>query len=372
MLSAELVSILKREHLDFITGVPCSYLGDLLSYLTINPNTLQHITATSEGEAVGIAAGYYLATKRIPVIYMQNSGLGNAINPLTSLMDREVYSIPSLLFISWRGEPGYKDEPQHIKMGKVMLKILDSLEIPYEFASEDAEVTASLIHKLKVLAKKNQKSVALILRSSTIKKVLPKVSDPLRLDFMLREEILRVLLQKVGNCPIITTTGKTSREVFEIRDQLNQSHKQDFLTVGSMGCASGIAFGISMQSKKMVYVIDGDGALLMKLGTTATIGFYQPNNYIHIIIDNGSYESTGAQPSVSSVLKWRSLFSGVGYKQIKIITSRSQLKDLSLSALKSPAAVIIYSRPGSRKDLGRPTTTPVENKLNFMNFLQNG
>jgi len=372
MLSAELVSIFKEEHLDFITGVPCSYLGDLLSYLTINPNTLQHITATSEGEAVGIAAGYYLATKEIPIIYMQNSGLGNAINPLTSLMDKEVYSIPALLLISWRGEPGYKDEPQHIKIGRIMLQILDSLEIPYEFASEETEVTTSLIHKLKALANKNQKPVALILRSSTLKKVLPKVDDPHKLNFMVREEILRILLQKVGDSPIVTTTGKTSREVFEIREQLNQSHKRDFLTVGSMGCASGIAFGISMQSKKKVYVIDGDGALLMKLGTTATVGFYQPKNYVQIIIDNGSYESTGAQPSVSSVLKWRSLFLGVGYKQVKIITSRTQLENLLLSTLKCPAAVIIYSKPGSRKDLGRPTTTPVENKLNFMNFLLNG
>ena len=371
MLSVELISILEKEHLNFITGVPCSYLGDLLSYLTVSTGNVQHIVATSEGEAIGIAAGYHLATNKVPIIYMQNSGLGNAINPLTSLMDREVYSIPSLLFISWRGEPGYKDEPQHIKMGKVLLRLLDSLEVPYEFASENATETALLIHRLKVLARKNQKPVALILRSSVIKKSLTKVDDPKKQDLLLREEILRVLLPKIGNSPVITTTGKTSREVFEIREKLNQSHKNDFLTVGSMGCASGIAFGISTQFKNKVYVIDGDGALLMKLGTIATVGFYQPRNYVQIIIDNGSYESTGAQPSVSSALAWQFLFKGVGYKQIEIITSRTQLENLSISNLKSPAAVIVYSKPGSRNNLGRPTTNPLENKLNFMKFLLN-
>lgn len=366
----DIINVLIKEELTFITGVSCSYLKHLLAYINTQQSPLQHIIATSEGEAIGIASGYHLATQRVPIIYLQNSGFGNTVNPLTSLMDKEVYSIPAILFLTWRGEPGTKDEPQHKKMGRVMLDLLKDLEIPYEFASSDIHITAKAVTELKTLALQKQKPVALIFRSKLIKKPDfnwdPVFSDSL---FMKREQILEILLPKIGEHPIVTTTGKTSREVFELREKHHQGHKLDFLTVGSMGCASGIGFGIALQTKKKVFVIDGDGAVLMKMGTLATIGYYKPKNLIHIIIDNGAYESTGGQPTVSTALNWKRLFKSVGYKEVIVVKTKQQLGKLRFSNKDCPLGIIIYSQPGSRSDLGRPTSSPIENKREFMKFL---
>ncbi len=363
--------LLGQEQLTFLTGVPCSYLKHFLAYLHSQPTALQHVMATSEGEAVGIAAGYHLATNNIPVIYLQNSGFGNTVNPLTSLMDREVYSIPALLFLSWRGEPGIKDEPQHKKMGRIMLDLLQDLEIPYEFASSAIQDTAVTLRKLKALATQEQKPVALIFRSTHIEK--PDCfcdPTPTNASLMTREQILEMLLPKIGECPLVTTTGKTSREVFELREKFQQPHHYDFLTVGSMGCAASIGLGIALQTKEKVVVIDGDGAVLMKMGTLATIGYYKPNHFIHVIIDNGAYESTGEQPTVSTSVNWKQVLTGAGYAEVKIITTRQQLEALRLEQASGyPYGIVIAAQPGSRANLGRPTTSPVENKRAFMNFL---
>lgn len=369
MTTNELVAALRKEDLTFFTGVPCSYLGNLLVCLNSDSRPLSHTMACSEGEAVGIAAGYHLATQHVPIVYLQNSGLGNAVNPLTSLMDTEVYGIPCILFLSWRGEPGTIDEPQHKKMGRIMLDLLDDMEIPYQFASNDIAETAKILHQLKRTAIKKQKPVALIFRPNLIDK--PSVSSdsvsPVKL--MKREEILRLLLPKIGNSPVVSTTGKTSRELFELREQNNQSHKYDFLTVGSMGCASGIGLGIAQQTTKKVFVVDGDGAALMKLGTLATIGHYQPKNLVHIVIDNGAYESTGSQPTASTAVNWRQIFTSAGYQKVIAIRTEKELAALEFTSLKGPCAVIVYSQTGSRPDLGRPTTTPRQNKDSFMHFL---
>ena len=371
MIASELTALLSRESLTFLTGVPCSYLGSLLSNINHHPRTLKHIIAASEGEAIGIASGYHLATGKVPVVYLQNSGLGNAVNPLTSLMDTEVYSIPCILFLSWRGEPGITDEPQHKKMGRIMLDLLDDMGIPYLFADNDIEKTKTILRKLKRTATDNQKPVALIFRSDVIDKS-PDTSaqDTQTSSLMKREEILDILLPKIGTAPIISTTGKTSRELFELRTRYGQSHQYDFLTVGSMGCASGIGLGVAQHTSKQVFVIDGDGAALMKLGTLATIGHYQPKNLVHIIIDNGAHESTGGQPTVSPSLQWPQIFTGVGYAAVQEIQTREQLISLDLSSIECPCAIIIKSQTGSRKDLGRPTTTPQENKSDFMTFLK--
>lgn len=371
MKAENLVSILNKEKLLFLTGVPCSFLKYLLEYINTQPTSIQHIIATSEGEAVGIAAGYHLATNNIPIIYLQNSGFGNTVNPLTSLMDKEVYSIPAILFLTWRGEPGIKDEPQHKKMGRIMLDLLRNLEIPYEFASSDINETALKVRSLKKKAMSQQKTVALIFKSNLFEKSGCKLDCvESNSEFLTREQILENLLQKIGEQPIITTTGKTSREVFELRERLNQSHKSDFLTVGSMGCASGIAFSVALQTNKKVFVIDGDGAVLMKMGTLVTIGYYKPKNFIHIIIDNGAYESTGNQPTASKALNWRHLLGNVGYKSVVVIKTMSQLNYLSFENNLCPFAIVVYSKSGSRNDLGRPTSRPIENKKDFMEFLK--
>lgn len=369
MKATELVNTLVKEDLLFLTGVPCSYLKNFLSFINSEKTPFKHIIAASEGESIGIATGYHLATNKVPIIYLQNSGFGNTVNPLTSLMDEKVYSIPAILFLTWRGEPRITDEPQHKKMGAIMIDLLDVLGIPYRFASPKLSETTKSLYALKKLAIKEQKPVALIFRDNLIEgedfKNIKRPSSLLK-----REEILNILLPKIGNNPIVATTGKTSREIFELRETRKESHKFDFLTVGSMGCASGIALGISVQTKNKVFIIDGDGAVLMKMGTLATIGYYGSQaKLIHIIIDNSSHETTGGQPTASTILNWKQLLKAVGYKKVTIIKSEKQLTRLKFESKIFPAAFVIYSKPGSRINLGRPTKTPIHNKLKFMQFI---
>lgn len=369
MKAEDFLSILVQKDLLFLTGVPCSYLKSFLSLINSKKTPLQHIIASSEGEAVSIAAGYHLATNKLPIVYLQNSGFGNTVNPLTSLMDEKVYSIPAILFLTWRGEPSIGDEPQHNKMGAIMLDLLEVLGIPYRFASHGSHETAKSINELKEIAIREQKPVALILRHNLIEKANLKVSKS-DSSLMKREYILSKLLIKIGNFPIVATTGKTSREIFEIREAYKQSHKFDFLTVGSMGCASGIGLGLATQITNKVFIIDGDGAVLMKMGTLATIGHYGSQaKLVHIIIDNSSYETTGGQPTASSTINWKKLLNSVGYKKVTIIKTKKQLIKLEFGEKKFPAGIVIYSKPGARANLGRPTSTPVHNKKEFMKFL---
>lgn len=361
----ELFSSLSQKDLNFYSGVPCSVFKDLI--ICLNRNTkVQHLRATSEGEAISLAVGYHLATKKIPIVYMQNSGLGNAVNPLTSLADREVYSIPMLLFISWRGEPGIKDEPQHIKMGRVMLNLLDVLEIPYLIVDPDKIKTQ--VDSLLKIAKNQQRPVALIFKEGQIDKV--SGIKPSEESGFTREEALEILLTKIGHGLVVSTTGKTSREVFEIRERRHQGHQQDFLMVGSMGCALSTGLSISLNTNKKTFVIDGDGAILMKMGTIATVGSYAPKRFVHILIDNGAYESTGGQCTSSSIVNWKKLFQAVGYQSIISINSKTKLSKLNFSGLESPSAIIVKVVPGSRKDLGRPTTTPIQNRDGFMSLVK--
>ncbi|OGH84501.1 MAG: phosphonopyruvate decarboxylase [Candidatus Magasanikbacteria bacterium RIFOXYA2_FULL_44_8] len=371
MQGSELVEILRQNKLLFLTGVPCSYLKNFLNCVADDGSGdgVRHVKATSEGEAIGIAAGYHLATGRTPVVYMQNSGLGNAINPLTSLMDRVVYSMPAILFVTWRGEPGHPDEPQHKKMGEVTIELLKILGIPYEFADQDVEKTKSAITKLMNIATQKSQPVALIFKSGLFEKTDRPVLKT-RSGLTCREQILELLLEKIGACPVVATTGKTSREIFEIRSKNNQSHQSDFLTVGSMGCAAGIALGVALQTKDKIFIIDGDGAVLMKMGTLATVGYYQPKNLVHIIIDNGAYESTGGQLTVSATLRWGQLLKSVGYKKVLIVKTKKQLAALDFERPDGPMGVVISSAVGSRPDLGRPSVSPVANKNEFMKFIQ--
>lgn len=360
----KLFSLLSKNDLNFYTGVPCSIYKDLIICLNLNKK-VQHIRASSEGEAIGLAAGYYLSTKKVPIVYMQNSGLGNAINPLTSLADKEVYSIPMLLFISWRGEPGVKDEPQHIKMGRILLPLLDVLEVPYLILNpgQVGKQIISLVNK----AKKQQRPVALIFKEGQIIKLEGQEEE--LSSSLTREQVLEVLLEKIGRNIVVSTTGKTSREIFEIREKHHQGHQQDFLMVGSMGCALSTGLSIKLNTKKKVFVIDGDGAVLMKMGTLATVGSYAPKNFIHIIIDNGAYESTGGQCTSSTTVNWRELVKSVGYRQVVLVNSLASLKKLDPAKLRSPAAIIIKVIPGSRKNLGRPTTSPLQNRAAFMDYI---
>lgn len=366
LTDTELFNAVQGSGLEFVTGVPCSVFKDFLIYLNEHGEIMRHVGATSEGEAVGIAAGYHVATGKVPLIYLQNSGLGNAVNPLTSLMDTEVYGIPALLFVSWRGEPGVKDEPQHKKMGRVMRNLLEVLEIPHEIVGDDPTKLVAQISRLATRAAVENRPVALVFPLHVMAKGAPELPPSGALS---REQALTVLLGKIGSQPVIGTTGKTSREIFEIRTQLGQTHETDFLTVGSMGCSSAIALGAALSSTKNIFLMDGDGALLMKMGTLATIGFYQPKNLTHIVLDNGAYESTGSQPTSSTVLDWQKLFESVGYQDVRFIETREALLELECAAGAGPCAIVVKVATGSRSDLGRPTETPVESKNNFMRFV---
>jgi len=365
MITAEeLTKILSNDQVNFFTGVPCSIFKDFLNCL-LTKKTLQHLRASSEGEAIGLATGYYLATGKVPLVYMQNSGLGNAVNPLTSLADPVIYSIPMLLFVSWRGEPDIKDEPQHQKMGKIMLDLLKVLEIPYQIF--DPVQAKKQITNLLSIAKNKQQPVALVFKEGQI---ASDAKPGQSAEGMTREEALKVILKKTGPGLIVSTTGKTSREIFEIREQSKQGHGRDFLLVGSMGCASSVALGLNLNTRKRVFCVDGDGAVLMKMGTLATIGSAAPEKFVHIVIDNQAYESTGNQATSSGILNWQKLFQAVGYKTVVLINNKSKLEKLDFKTLISPAAVIVKVIPKSRKDLGRPTTTPLQNRDAFMDYVR--
>ncbi len=372
MKSNRLISIFAKEGLNFITGVPCSIFKDLLIYVN-NTNRISHIPATSEGEACAIASGYYLSTKKIPIVYMQNSGLGNSVNPLTSLMDKVVYSIPALLLVSWRGEPGEKDEPQHLKMGKITLKLLNTLDIPYAVLSPNETEIEKEIKKAKQYFKKNNSPYALVVKKGIIESRQNKKEEK-NIYSLTREQAIKIIIDNLkGNEAIVSTTGKTSRELFEYREAKKQGHQTDFYTVGSMGCSAGIALGIALNKpKKRIFIFDGDGAALMKMGTLATIGHFLPKNLFHIIFDNNAHDSTGGQKTVSNSVDFSKIALTCGYKSAKTVSTQKELTGFikTLKLQKQPSMLVIKVKKGARKDLGRPTTTPQENKSAFMKFLK--
>jgi len=362
---------LKEGGLNFFTGVPDSTFKDFIRFINFKAAG-SHIIASGEGEAMGIAAGHYLATSEFPVVYMQNSGLGNAVDPLTSLLDEAVYSIPCLLLVGWRGEPGVKDEPQHKKMGKITLNLLETLGIPYEVCPGEEKGAAECISKAKKHLLEKSSPFAIVFRNDLFEKFdAEKEKEPC---FEMNREaaIKRVTGLMEGNEAIVATTGKASRELFEHMAGLGRGHEANFYTVGSMGCAAGIAFGIAKEKPgKRVFVFDGDGAVLMKMGTIATIGHYKPKNLFHLVFDNQCHDSTGGQPTVSGTTDFAKVALGCGYRWAKVISRESELNAAFSEMLskQGPAMLVIKTAKGARKGLGRPTTTPKENKEGFMRFL---
>ena len=358
---------------DFYTGVPDSQLKPLCNYLMdkYGIDYKHHIIAANEGNCVGLAAGYYLATKQIPVVYLQNSGLGNIINPVASLLNDKVYAIPVIFIVGWRGEPNVKDEPQHIYQGAVTEQLLKDMDIEYFVITP--ETTDKEIEQVMVKFKENMnkgKSVAFVVKKGALsfdKKINYKNSYT-----MVREEIIKHIVKVSGESPIISTTGKTSRELFEIREGNKESHKYDFLTVGSMGHSSSIALSIALQKKNTkVYCIDGDGAAIMHLGAMAVIGTAKPENLIHIVINNEAHESVGGLPTVANSVNISDIAKDCGYEYVATIDDYETLDKelLKCKDFKGLSFIEIKSAIGSRDNLGRPTTTPIENRDNFMQML---
>ncbi|WP_207739283.1 phosphonopyruvate decarboxylase [Harryflintia acetispora] len=356
----------------FFVGVPDSQLQALCNYLYDTYGTgVNHIIAANEGNCTAIAAGYHLATGKVPMVYMQNSGIGNALNPIVSLLNPKVYGIPCIFVVGWRGEPGVRDEPQHVYQGEITISLLKEIGIPSIVLEENTseKTFAEQFADLKP-ALSNGNSVAIVIKKAVLhyeKSVLYKNDYT-----FCREEALKRIACVCANDVIVSTTGKTSRELWELRENMGSGHERDFLTVGSMGHASSIALGLALHTpNKRVWCIDGDGALLMHMGSMAVIGQYSPHNLIHIVINNGAHESVGGMPTVAAPLHLDEIASSMGYSYAVSTDSSAGLDRILKEVVQREELrfVEIKAAIASRKDLGRPTIPPSENKSNFMAFI---
>lgn len=363
---------LREKGVDCFAGVPDSLLKNICAYITDHFDAAHNIIAANEGAAVGLAAGHYLATGQPACVYMQNSGEGNIINPLASLTDQEVYNIPVLLLIGWRGRPGVHDEPQHVKQGKVTTGLLNVMGVNYEVLSKEEDKAAKQIDKAaKALA--NKEVFALVIEKDTFEDY--KLQNVEMNDLtMSREEAIQTVAAALGekDC-IVSTTGMISRELFEYRAAMNQSHERDFLTVGSMGHASQIALGIALaQPERRVWCFDGDGAAIMHMGSMAIVANKAPKNYVHVVFNNGAHDSVGGQPTVGLKIDLPAVAKAVGYKAEYSVDNKEALNAIlkNVNSFEGPTLIEVKVKKGNRKDLGRPTTTPIQNKEALMDFLK--
>lgn len=358
---------------DFYTGVPDSQLKTLCDYLMsqYGVDARHHVIAANEGNCVALAAGYHLATGRVPVVYMQNSGEGNIINPVASLLHSKVYAIPVIFVVGWRGEPGIHDEPQHIYQGEITLKLLEDMEIPYFVVGKETteKEAAQAMDDFRNLLATGQ-DVAFVIRKGAL-------TDGPDMEYtndysMQREEVIQHIIKVSGDDPVICTTGKAGRELFEARVASDHSHECDFLTVGSMGHCSSIALGVAIHKPdQRIWCIDGDGAALMHMGALAVIGANKPENLIHIVINNGAHESVGGIPTVAHTADLVAIAEACGYQNVTSVDSFEAL-DKELEAAKKGrklSFIEVRCALGARQDLGRPTIKPEESKQNFMQYL---
>jgi phosphonopyruvate decarboxylase len=367
-----LLDTLLDAGIKFCTGVPDSLMKNFLLHLDSSSDRLVHVPAANEGGAIGLATGHYLSTRRCPLVYMQNSGLGNAANPLLSLADRDVYSIPMLLLIGWRGEPGVPDEPQHIKQGRITLDLLKAMEIPFEGLPAEESGAGAAVRRAYETAVETSAPSALVLRKSILEKTAtpPKPAPAYP---MYREEALKIVLGSIEeNAAVVSTTGKLSRELYEFRAAASGQHA-DFLTVGSMGHVSQIALGVALGSPdRPVYCLDGDGSVIMHLGGLTVAGTSGLTNFKHIVFNNGAHDSVGGQNSRGFDVDLLPVATAAGYKSVFYADNDPglQKETESLKNTPGPAMLEIRVKPGARKDLGRPADTPADTKSNFMNRLQ--
>ena len=362
---------LRENGIDCFAGVPDSLLKNICAYITDHCDAEHNIIAASEGAAIGLAAGHYLATGQPACVYMQNSGEGNIINPLASLTDPEVYNIPVLLLIGWRGRPGVHDEPQHVKQGKVTTGLLNTMGINFDVLSKEEDKAEKQIAKA-IDALKKKDVYALVIEKDTFEDY--KLQNVEKNDLtMSREEAIQTVAAALGekDC-IVSTTGMISRELFEYRAAMNQGHERDFLTVGSMGHASQIALGIAMaKPDRKVWCFDGDGAAIMHMGSMAIVANKAPKNYVHVVFNNGAHDSVGGQPTVGLKIDLAKIAEAVGYTRTISVSLESQLAPAleTFKSIDGPVLLEIKVKKGNRKDLGRPTTTPIQNKEALMSFL---
>ena len=366
---------LKNNEIEFFTGVPDSLLKSFCAYIKDNENSDKNIIAANEGNAIGIASGYYLATNKIGLVYMQNSGIGNAVNPLASLNDKLVYNIPVFILVGWRGEPGKKDEPQHKKQGLITLETLELLGIKYAVIDENTsdKEADEMIKNACEYMKETGSPYSIVVKKGAFSQY--ELKNNMNPHFeMSREEAQEIILDNMNeNSIIVSTTGMISRELFELREKKNEKHNKDFLTVGSMGHASQIALGIALSNKeKNTYCFDGDGAMIMHLGGAAIIGSQKPKNFKHILFNNGAHDSVGGQDTVGLEANLPLIAEACGYRKVYSCDKKENLIKYidEIKKIDGPVLLEVKVRKGARKNLGRPTKTPIENKNAFMEFLK--
>lgn len=375
MISAEqFYDQLDKEGISFYTGVPDSLLKSFLQYVQEHAAAEQHIITANEGLALALASGYYLQSGKLPLVYLQNSGLGNLVNPLSSLADQEMYGIPMILLIGWRGEPGISDEPQHRKMGAITVPLLEVLGVPVFKLDHTTQDPLQTLTTAIQTAREKQNPVALLASADFFKSVKTEKSDKAVALPLQRESVIRQLINAcTGDETVICTTGKSGREFYEQNKSAGNKIKKYFLSVGAMGHASHIALGIHMKSQSKTILIDGDGALLMHLGALPTISHFAKENFIHILINNGCHESVGGQPTEAFRADCSAIAKASGYQHTVLITDESELSAWLKSGLSSGDTQFAEIRTNafSRPDLGRPPGNPLEWKNDFMSDLIN-
>lgn len=367
---ARFVAGCREQGVSFYTGVPDSLLKHLNTQIMATLPADRHVIAANEGGAVGIAIGHYLRTGRLAAVYLQNSGFGNLVNPLLSLADPDVYQIPMLVIVGWRGQPGVPDEPQHVKQGRVMTQLLDALELPWQVLPAEPDEADRCVKEAVATAVGRGCPYLLLVKAGTF--AAPAVTAAAPVDDRLpsREQALVALLAAVGSGPVlVSTTGMLSRELFEQRARSGQDAGRDFLTVGGMGHASAIALGVAMQEPdREVWCLDGDGALLMHLGGLAVIAEHAPAGFRHVVFNNGVHDSVGGQPTSIHRVDVPAAARALGYRYADATAELDSLpgRVAALRAYSGPGLLELRVRPGNRPDLGRPTRTPAQSRAAFM------
>jgi phosphonopyruvate decarboxylase len=372
MLKSEHVfSLIRKEGIEFFAGVPDSLLKDFCAYVTDHTSEQDHVITANEGNAIAMAAGRFLGTGKPALVYMQNSGIGNAVNPLISLADAEVYSLPMMLMIGWRGEPGVKDEPQHVKQGRIVPALLDAMEIPWYTLDADSDA-AAVIAQAAAKMRDTMAPVALLVRKGAFEKY--KLQKEAVTDYPLkREDAIKMLVDLLGPEDIVvSTTGMTSRELYEYRVARGDGHGNDFLTVGAMGHTASIALGLAgAQTRRRIICLDGDGSVLMHMGALAIAGQYGKSNFTHIVINNGAHDSVGGQPTAGFGVDFVKIALACGYQSALSVSTPEEINEATKSLLNEngPALLEIRVNKGARSDLGRPKSGPIENRNGLMGQL---
>lgn len=359
------------EFIDFYTGVPDSLLKDFCSCLSNRKAPEQHIIAANEGNSVALAAGHFLASGKPACVYLQNSGLGNIVNPLLSLMDKAVYNIPMLMIVGWRGEPGKKDEPQHVTQGELTLPLLECMGVPYVVVDGESDISYVIEQARKNLDK--DIPFALVIKKGTFSSCslnvdVPDISD------LNREDAIKTIIEAMpSDYRVVSTTGKISRELFELRENRKEGHEKDFLIVGSMGHTSQIALGAVLAKPEMpVCCLDGDGSVLMHMGSMAVNGSFPDIPMLHIILNNAAHDTVGGQPTAASNVNLTAVAKASGYTIVYSCDNNADLKKIMSLVFSNPEGMTLIEvkvAKGSRDDLGRPTISARDCRLNFQRAL---